>query len=550
MKMTDMKRFIILSLAAVFISVACRQEEPVVQFGVDTDNLEIGPEGGNRTIKVSSDDDWTAMVQEPWITVSPANGKGTVECEVIIDSALAVTARTGVVRINNLNSSDYKEFTITQKGFEYSITLEESKVKIAEYDAYENRSFEVVVNANVDFEVMIPEESRNWLTYKKSSLDLDRGARPRNTRVRFDWKVNTRDIERATSISFRPVEDVTLGRNDVLEVTQGASMTIPANTVQGDSLALIAIRRSLNCWDDYDTAERMEHWEGVSVWKSGPYKGRVRSASFFLFDTKEGLPFEVQYLNAAENLNFYSNSNSFLKNLDPGEYITTLTNLKRLTIGAFGLVSLPDSFKNLVNLEFLDLSSNNFQEIPDILTPENFPNLHALHLNTNTRRTIYDLKNTVFEDYGGLVDETPADASGKRSFPRRILEWHNLDTIRLSVNYLHGEIPDMEDYPHKWTAEEVNACDTLPEILIGMPKVLPNTDFFAINLNRLSGKLPDWLLYHPKLDLWFPFSLVFVQEGKTIEGKSAGFSNEPVSMDYYYDHYVNKVYNPKNMVEE
>lgn len=550
MKMTDMKRFILLVLAAIFVTVACKQEMPQDQFGVDTDTIEIGPTGGRTSIRISSPDDWTAMVQEPWITVSPANGRGTVECEIIIDSALAVTSRTGVVRINNLSTEEYQEFTITQKGFDYTISLKESKVNIAEYAEYDDRSFDVVVNSNVDFNVVIPEEAQNWLTYKKSTLDLDRGARPRNTVVHFDWKVNTRDIERNTQVSFAPVEDVQLTRNDVLEISQGASETIPANTVQGDSLALLAIRRSLNCWDDYNTADRMEHWEGISVWKSGPDKGRVRSADFYLFNTKEGLPFEVQYLTAAEDLYFYSNSNAFLKDLDPGEYITTLTGLKRLTIGAFGLVSLPESFKNLKNLEHLDLSSNNFQEIPSILTPENFPNLHSLHLNTNTRRTIYDLKNTVYEDYGGLVDETPADASGKRTFPRRILEWKNLDTIRLSVNYLHGEIPDMADYPEKWTAEEVHACDTLPEILIGMPKVLPNTNYFAINLNRLTGRIPDWLLYHPKLDLWFPFSLVFLQEGKTIDGKSAGFTNEPANMDYYYDHYVNKKYNPDNLVED
>lgn len=545
-----MKKIILFPLAAIFLLVACGPDEPMVQFGVDTDQIEMGPTGGSQTIRISSLDNWTAMAQEPWITVSPANGKGTVECRIIVDSALAVTSRTGVVRINNLNTSDYKEFTITQKGFDYSIALDEPQVKIAEYADYDSRSFDVVVNTNIDFDVVIPEEAQNWLSYKKPELDLDRGARPRNVKVHFDWKVNTRDIERDATVTFEPVKQVTMGRKDDLKINQGASVTIPANTVKGDSLALVAIRRSLNCWDEYDMSERMEHWEGVSVWKSGPNKGRVRSADFFLFNTKEGLPYEVQYLTAAEDLNFYSNSNSFLKNLDPGEYITTLTNLKRLTIGAYGLVSLPDSFKNLVNLEHLDLSSNNFQEIPDILTPENFPKLHSLHLNTNTRRTIYDLKNTVYEDYGGLVDETPLDAMGKRTFPRRILEWKNLDTIRLSVNYLHGEIPDMADYPEKWTAEEVNACDTLPQILIGLPKVLPNTNFFAINLNRLSGKLPDWLLYHPKLDLWFPFSLVFIQEGKTIEGRPTGFTNEPASMDYYYDHYVNKVYNPKNMVEE
>ena len=74
--------------------------------------------------------------------------------------------------------------------------------------------------------------------------------------------------------------------------------------------------------------------------------------------------------------------------------------------------------------------------------------------------------------------------------------------------------------------------------------MLPNTNFFAINSNRLTGELPEWLLYHPKLDMWMPYSLIFTQEGKTREGKNAGFINEPTSLDYYYDEYVNKKYNP------
>ena len=38
----------------------------------------------------------------------------------------------------------------------------------------------------------------------------------------------------------------------------------------------------------------------------------------------------------------------------------------------------------------------------------------------------------------------------------------------------------------------------------------------------------DWLLYHPALDWWSPFQLVFTQEGKDATGASAGFGNEPV----------------------
>jgi hypothetical protein len=62
--------------------------------------------------------------------------------------------------------------------------------------------------------------------------------------------------------------------------------------------------------------------------------------------------------------------------------------------------------------------------------------------------------------------------------------------------------------------------------------------------------LPDWLLYHPKLDLWYPTSLVFFQEGIASDGTAVGFSNEPANMDYYYEHYVNKKYNPSKIGSE
>jgi hypothetical protein len=45
------------------------------------------------------------------------------------------------------------------------------------------------------------------------------------------------------------------------------------------------------------------------------------------------------------------------------------------------------------------------------------------------------------------------------------------------------------------------------------------------------------LLYHPSLDIWIPYSLVFPQEGNDRDGNKAGFSNEPVNLDYYYNLY-------------
>ena len=546
--MTDMKYINILFAAlAAAMMFACHPDEEIifgVEVGTEDGNIAIGPEGGLVTINVSAKDEWTAVTEDPWIMVSPANGRGSQKCVVSIDSTIVNVARQGAIRIQNLTTGDKKDFAVAQEGFEYQIALKEDTKELADFAAYESRSFDVEVLTNVDFEVMLPKEAENWLSYKKSELVLDRGARPRKVNLHFDWNVNSRPEERVAKVELKPVEAVKMGRHDTLNVVQKAAMPIPAGTPAGDSLAVLAISRALGCYTEWDTAEKLEHWSNVQVHKDGPDKGRVKYVQFFIFNTKEPLPYEVQYLTAAEEIAFYSNANQFLKSLDTGEYITKLTQLKRLTIGAYGLTSLHPDFKNLKNLEYLDLSSNCFQTIPEILTKENFPNLHSLILNANQRYTVYDLSNDTRENIGGFIEDT-----GLRRF-KDILKWDKLDTLRLSVNYLQGDIPDMkyEGLP-TWTYEELKdslavGTTALPEKLVGLPKVLPNAKFFAINFNRFTGTIPDWILYHPNLDLWIPYSLIFSQEGKTKEGKNAGFANEPTSLDYYYEIYANKKYNP------
>lgn len=559
-----MYRRIIIALACFSMSVACVNEQNV-EFALDTDAIQVGPEGGVRTIKVSASENWVASTQQPWITVSPANGRGTAECQVIIDSTLKWNeVREGKVFINADKESN--SFTITQKGFDYQIVLDKTEVGVSDFAEYGNRSFKVKVKANVDFKVQVPDNAINWLSCKKPALKLDREARPREITLQFDWKVNSMPMERLADVKFVPVASVEMGRHDGLKVTQDAADPIPVGTVEGDSLALLAVNRSLGVWTEFDTSERMENWSGIEVWKTKDERnGRVKSAEFAAFTTKEGIPFEIQYLTAAEELFFYGNSNTFLiENLDCGEYICKLTQLRKLTIGAYGLNSLHPDFKNLTNLEYLNLESNNFQQIPSVIKEENFSKLTALILNANTRYTITDLSNDVRENIGGLIEE--------ETFPIRLLAWDKLDTLRLSVNYLQGKLPSDEEVMEilsangktadYWSSSDMNIKDSIAVANTffednRVPKVLPDTEFFAINGNRLYGELPMWLLYHPKLDLWYPDLLIWPQEGVAKDGTKAGFKgtkvgfeDAPTNLNYYYSVFANKKFNPKNNTEE
>ncbi len=547
-----LKSYIAVSLCA-FALAGCSDDDRKIGVTVDGDAIEIGAEGGTRNIKVTADDAWIATTNDPWITISPANGRGSAQCRIIIDSALRNEPRQGIVRIQNQNDwEERRDITVSQDGYDYAITLDDKEINVSNYAAYDDRSFDVRVKTNVDFDIEIPEEAQAWLTAGDYKVELDRGLRPREVTVRFNWGINSRDIERNAVVKFRPKDEVTLARQDELSVNQNAAEPIEEDTRAGDSVALLAIARSLNMWESWETNEKMDNWDNVVLWEEGmdgytPEKaGRVKFARFSTFGTKEGLPFEVQYLTAADELVFYSNTNWTTFDLSTGEYITKLGQLRRLTISGYGLVDLDPDFKNLKNLESLDISVNNFEKIPEVLTKENFPKLHALYLNTCQRGVIYDLSNTTTTHFGGLFEETDQT----REFPRRLLEWDNLDTLTLSVNYLQGRIPDMKDYAQKYTQADISAADSLPQALVGTPKVLPNIKRFSINLNRLTGELPEWLLHHPALDWMDPFTLVFTQEGKDQDGKLAGFTNEPVNLDEYYRFYEGKKYLDPNKKEE
>ncbi len=546
-----------IAAAAIMMIAACVDEQPL-ELSVDSTEILIGPDGGVRNVKVSASQKWVATTAVPWITVSPANGVGTADCKVLIDSAL-VDSREAIVRISSVDGEYRKDFKVKQDGYLYELTLDNADIEIPSYEDLENRFFTVKVKSNFDFTVDV-QEGIEWLEMEKSKYAFDdRVARPRNVILKFRYDVNFKEEGRSTEIRFIPVNpSFAIAKNEVLSITQNPAETIEIG-VKGDSLAVIAIGRTLGMLASWDTSEKLENWNGITVWKTKDERnGRVRSAEFTMFRTTEPIPYQVKYLTEAEELFFYGNSNTFLLgDLDCGQHICELKQLRKLTIGAYGLNSLHEDFKNLANLEYLNLESNNFQTIPAILNEEAFPKLTALILNANTRYTVSDLSNDTRQNIGGFSDED--------GFPVRLLTWDNLDTLRLSANHIQGKLPTDEEIveilaakkgsARYWRTSDLNIKDS---IAVGnnffeendVPMVLPETDFLAINLNKLYGDLPKWLLYHPKLDLWFPDLLIWSQEGRAKDGNKAGFNNAPTNLNYYYDIFVNKKFNPKNITEE
>lgn len=546
---------LISALAAVSFMSACKEETPTVSFGVSSSTITIGAEGGNEVIHIDAEDGWTANSTSPWISISPSNGIGSADCEIIIDTTLlADKTREGIVRFMS-KSNKTADIRVVQTGYQKMIVLNKTEVDVPSYEDYKKRYIDVEVTANVDFVPTVTAD-KEWVQLQDYDFELDRGSRPRTVKLRLRWENNTRPAEREALLSFKAKDGSELVKNDQLSVKQVAAEEIE-DSRRGDSLAVVGCARSLGFDISEFEGESMDHWTFLTLWEKGnkgyteDKKGRVRSIKFSFFQTMDGIPYEIQFLRKCEDVEFFSNGDWYRRNFSTGEYIAKMTQLKKLQMTALGLVKIDDSFKNLKNLEFLGIVSNNFNEFPDILTPENFPNLKSLDAASNRRVVVLDMKNSNYDlsEWGGFVGE----------FPERLLHWDKLEYLRLSYNYIYGKLPDMKDYDKVYTEEDIRAAnDTLPDgknnpahyNLIGKPKVMPNLKFFGINLNVLEGELPEWILYHPHLMEWDPETIVFNQSGdiNNFEGKRPGFTNVPENLNYYYEAYPLK--KPADYVED
>lgn len=535
---------VLLAAALLFVSCKDNNESMATQFGPDTEIITVGPEGAIQSVNIAAVEPWVASTDQAWILISPANGNASRECRIRVDSTFQDVMRDGEVRF--ASAGQIRTVKVNQMGFSKQIVVEGSEngvyeVALPDYAAYGTTHFDVNVTTNVNFNVQIedrtitPDDAQNvdgvtradyptatWLKNNDYKLDLVQ-SKPRTVKIRFNWDYNTKWWKQNAVIRFVPTETVELAQHDVVDVLQTEAPKITDDRA-GDSIAILAIARQLNMYGgNFDPSKSMLDWgEDVELYnksagldKNGkPLAGRVKYIRFYFFDTEAGIPFEARYLTRAEEVVFYGNVNNHIKNIKIGTSLVELAKygyLKKLTIDAYGIRELPTEFVQLGStLEKLSLGSNGFLEIPSILTQENFPHLKSLALGANRLEQVYDLSNSSIEKpgLGGAI-------------PRRIFEWVNLEELLLSYNYFEGSIPDMKDYSVRWTQE-----DGYPT-LVGKPKVLPNIKMLSLNLNRLSGELPEWLLNHPNIVKWEPYTLLFGQEGKDSKGKNAIFTNVP-----------------------
>ena len=487
---------------AAGLFTACSDKDDVDIPGglaLDKEEIAIGPQGGTEQIAIAASQDWVANTSEPWLMLSPANGVGSVEGTIKVDSTLSNTLRSTELSFQGANGQSRK-LTITQFGYGKQIFLKDPVVEIENSGSYDNRAFESLISANVECKIgkieysfegdltdaeKAENKSERWLLNSKDEdkltgtnlgIVLDRKYRPRTVNFKFRWAMNVVPAVRVAKVHLVPVkaEDQLVDADGkpiddvILTVRQKAAPKIEDNRA-GDSLSVIMINQKLGSIATFDSSDNMRNWSGVTLWeatdafvKTHPEAlGRVRSVKFSMFNLKSGetLPKEVGNLKFLESFSVAANENNQIREVKLGDEICSLKYLKNLTVQAYGLTQLPADFAKLgSSLETLNLVSNNFNKLSDItniVNEKNFPKLRNLILYAQRRTDVVTNiaslgeKNAsgvyVYNNYPiGLYGKVNAGSADRQAL-LKLLTWDKLNTLELSYCFLEGELPTDEE---------------------------------------------------------------------------------------------------------
>lgn len=240
---------------------------------------------------------------------------------------------------------------------------------------------------------------------------------------------------------------------------------------------------------------------------------RIVGLRFSMFDTDKSIPYQIRKLDQLRTLILTGNTDAAGKNIELEDDITYLPNLKSLSLLGYGISKLPERMKQMTQLKELELSGNNLTSIPiDIITELDKHNLEYINLANNRVKDVFGKLNENAEEKNTL---------GLHGIlPEALFTLKNVVYIGLSYNYFEGEIPDMGYDASQYESEEEKIANN---------PIMPQLENLALNLNFLTGNLPDWILYHKNLKCWDPYTLIFNQyeNGKDSTGKRVGFDNEP-----------------------
>lgn len=514
---------VVLSMIVLCL-MACGEDENMTtpQIALSHEVLDFSADGGVNDIQLTASDEWTVMSDREWCLVSPANGNGSTTCEIRVDSSYLYDTREAHLTFRCGKYS--RQLVIRQLGYDRVIELDKELIEVPDFTDYDEMFENIRVTSNIPYTVDVEyaDASRTgWL--KVTAEEHPSGSVPRTSTVRIDYELYAEtDADRVATIVFKQknaVEGDTLVESRLTFRQTKAQEIIPSR--QGDSLAVLAIARLMRCAANIDTSTPLIHWTNIDTEEVEyvNHKGetvdelRVVGLRFSMFDTDKTIPYQIRKLDQLRTLSLSGNTDAAGKNIVLEDDITYLPHLESLSLLGYGICKLPARMKEMTQLQELELSGNNFTTLPiDIITELDKHSLLYVNFANNRAKDVF-----------GKLNENASDKATlglHGSLPEALFTLKNVVYIGLSYNYFEGSIPDMGYDASQYETEEEKVANN---------PIMPQLENLSINLNFLTGNIPDWILYHKNLKCWDPFTLVFNQyeNGKDASGKRVGFDNTP-----------------------
>lgn len=473
---------------------------------VTPEKLEVGCEGGEFDVTITSNIEWHIAIEEQdnWITAVVPNGTGSAVVKLKIDANETVTVRGAKIGVKGGNFA--RVIDVEQAGEEPGLTVSPESVQAT----YEGKEQELKVVSNMPWSVVIPEDA-TWIS---SDVVGEEG----DAIVTLTIEANIYRKTRSAVVSFVASDD--------LKVDIAVAQDMAPISRQTDSLALVAL---YNAWGGADKMNSDRKWDITKAMDDAESK-------WYGVTLTEGRVTSLKFLKGTVTADWTIPDE--LGDLDQ------LTELRFVDCKVNG--AIPEVLYGLTKLKTLYLTNN---KVTGTLSAKigNLTELVDLYIDQNP-----DLGGTLPDEIGSLsklVNLNIAKTSFTGTIPSTVV---NLDALKNFMAYTtkFTEVPDfwnelaslelvqLYDIPTFTGAlpASLGGCSKLKNIYMydcnfegNIPAEWANLPANMLNVrvqgNKLKGVVPAAVQAHPKWSSWKPAQYIFPQQegyGLTDKAGSGG----------------------------
>ena len=234
---STMTKNILLIFSFCLLIFSCQKDdEPSII--IKDSEINISNIGDSQTISFDASMNWTAKSSATWCAISPASGDASIKSlDITVATNETHDARSCIITISI--GALTKTIKVIQAQ-EDAIILSEKTLKISS----ESQTLEVELKTNVDFEVIIPENAKNWISHSDT-----RSLKPETLRLNITENKDS-DAVRSTEVY---IKNKATSLQDTLTIIQEANPV--ATPVINPSGGIYTTAQTITITCDTDGAE-------------------------------------------------------------------------------------------------------------------------------------------------------------------------------------------------------------------------------------------------------------------------------------------------------